>query len=806
MVRNYLKIALRNLVKNKVHSFINIGGLAVGMASCMLILLYVFDEASYDKHHADTDQLYRIASEVKSEKWVGTGAVYAPALKKDFAEVEQVARLLRFPGIDKMLVAHGQSQMKIFETNTYFVDSTFFQLFNYTAKFGDLKTAPYTPNSIVISEKLATKFFNSQNPLNQTLKVVLSFGEQLYTIKGVFKAEANKSHITANMFLSMNNGHINGFMASQNSWTGNNIFHTYFKLKKGINKHLFESKLTPWLYGYGGKDFKAQGFDKKLFIQPVKDIYLHSNFGFEVATNGNIKNLYLFTSVAIFILLIACINFMNLATARSEKRAKEVGLRKTIGAERKSLVFQFLSESLLMTFVALFLTIAIIQLTTPIFNQLFNKNLSLFHSPNSILWLIVVVLITGLISGMYPAFYLSSFKPISVLKGFSFHSNSAPFIRKSLVVFQFSISIILILSAILINKQMSYMGNKNLGFSKSQKLIIPVQNNESAEKLKTLKAELSKQVQITNLGIGGSYPGIESVNSNLFYAEGKSATENVDIKTIYTEGGYLKTLRMSLLQGRDFNVVASTDHGSILLNETAVKKLGYKVEEALGKKVNFDFNNTTNSLQIIGVIKDYNFESLHQDIKPLAHLVNPFFSGPNRYLIAEISSNDYTKVIASVNTIWNKINPNSPFEYSFLDADFQRNYKTEEQSSKLIQLFTFLAIFISSLGLFGLASFVAEQRTKEIGIRKVLGASVTNLWQLLSKDFVILVIISCLIAAPIAYYFMNEWLQKYTYRTEISWWIFIVAGVGALLITLLTVSYQAIKAALMNPVKSLKTE
>ena len=806
MIRNYLKIAWRNLLKNKVYSFINIGGLAVGMASCLLILLFVLDESSYDKHHKDSHQLFRIASEGKDEKWVGTGAVYASALKKDFPEVEQTARLLRFPGIDKMLVAHEQSQKKFFETKAYFVDSTFFQLFGYSTKYGDLNQALNTPNSLVISEEIAERFFGNTNPINQSLKVTLSFGEQIYTVKGVFIDRGLKSHIPANMFLSMNNGHINGFMSSQTTWTGNNIFHTYVKLKSATNPQVFESKLTSWLYRYGGKDFKAQGFDKKLFIQQVRDIYLHSNFGFEVASNGNVSTVYLFTSIAIFLLLIACINFMNLSTARSEKRAKEVGLRKTMGAARKSLVFQFLSESVLLSFIALLFTIAMVLIAIPYFNQLFSKNLSLFQAPSSLLWLLLVALATGIISGIYPAFYLSAFKPISVLKGFSFHSYSGIIIRKGLVVFQFTISVILILSAILVNKQMAYMGNKHLGFNKSQKLIIPVQNTESISKINTLKTELQHNSAIKNIGVGGTYPGIETVNSILIYAEGKNAKDNVDVKTIYAEHGYLETLGMSLLRGREFNIDANVDQNSIILNETAVSKLGYTMDQAVGKKIYFDFDNATNSMQIIGIVKDYNFESLHQDIKPLAQLVHPFFSGPNRYLIADIQTDQYASLLKEVNNIWNKINPNSPFEYSFLDEDFQRNYLAEEQSKKLIQLFTFLAIFISCLGLFGLASFVAEQRTKEIGIRKVLGATVTNLWQLLSKDFVVLVIISCLIATPIAYYFMHNWLQKYTYRTDISWWIFALAMAGALLVTVITVSFQAIRAALANPVKSLRTE
>jgi len=799
-------MAWRNITRHKGYSAINIGGLSVGMTACLLIMLYVKNEMSYDKHHKNSDRVFRIASESKGEKWVGTGAVYANGLRIYFPEVEQTTRLLRFPGSEKMLLSNTKKQKKFYESNAYFVDSTFFQIFNYESKYGDINNALNTPNSLVISENLAKKIFGVENPTGQNLNVVLPFGAVDFTIKGVFMDNGNKSHIPANMFLSMNNGLTNGFVNSQTTWSGNNIFHTYVKLKQGTNAKAFEKKLTPWLYRNGGDEFKVAGFDKQLFIQPVEDIYLHSNFGFEIAGNGNISTIYLFTGIALFILMIACINFINLSTAKSEQRAKEVGLRKAFGAKKHSLIFQFLSESVLLSFIALLLTIAMTQLTIPIFNQLFDKSLSLFQTPYTLAWLFLTVLLTGIISGLYPAFYLSSFKPISVLKVFSLNTKSAVFIRKGLVVFQFSISIILILAAILMQKQMSFMANQNLGFNKNQKLIIPVQNSESVSKLSTLKNELQKNVYIKSIAVGGTYPGIESVTSMLFYAEGKNANENVDTRTIYAENGYLKTLGIELLHGREFYSEVSTEQGSIILNKAAIEKLGYKIETALGKKVQFDFNNTTQTMVIVGIVKDYNFESLQQSIKPLALTVNPFFSMLNRYLIADINTDQYSSLISSVGSIWNKINPESPFEYSFLDQDFERNYKTEMQNSRLIKIFTFLAIFISCLGLFGLASFVAGQRTKEIGIRKVVGATVFSLWKLLSKDFVILVVISSIIAVPVAYYFMQQWLQKYEYRTEIKWWIFGLAGVLALLIALMTVSFQAIKAALANPVKSLRTE
>lgn len=806
MIKHYIKIALRSLIRSKGFSFINIFGLATGMTSCVLIMLYVTDEMSYDKHHKDGFRLYRIASEVKDEKWVVAPAPMAEALKKDFPEVEQSARLLRFPGAEKMLLKYEQNQKQFFETNAYYVDSTYFELFSYAFKFGDIHTALSGPNTIVISDDVATKFFGNENPVDQVLKVGLSFGEFNYTVKGVFKNTGNKSHIPSNLFLSMNNGDIGGWVKSQTKWATNSIFHTYVKLKEGSDARAFENKLHGFLNQNGGEEFKAAGFEKRLFIQPVEDIYLHSDYGYEVAPNGNIKYLYIFTSIAVFLLLIACINFMNLSTARSEKRAKEVGMRKVNGADRSSLVGQFLGESLLMSGLALVFTIIMIQLLIPVFNQLTHKELSLIQSPNIFIWLTLLTVLTGLLSGLYPAFYLSSFKPISVLKGATRNSISAATIRKGLVVFQFTISIALILGAILISQQMNYMSNQNLGFDKNQKIVLPIQTSEANTSSNTLKNELLNISQVTAAAKGGTYPGIESITSMLFYAEGKTPQENVDIKTNYAEPGYIETLGIELLQGRDFAKEFTNDQGALILNEEAINQLGYTIDNAVGKKVYFEFQNATQSLDIIGVVKNYHFQSLHQKIKPLALSVHPLFSLPNNYLILDVKSSHYSELIATLQKTWNKINPNSPFAYSFLDQDFQNNYEKEERTSQLIQYFTFIATVVACLGLFGLATFSAEQRVKEIGVRKVLGASVSQIITLLSKDFMKLVVISMVLSSPVAYYLMNEWLQGFAYRIDIKWWVFAISGGAAVLIALLTIGFQAIKAALINPVESLRSE
>jgi putative ABC transport system permease protein len=805
MFQSYFKIGWRNLLHNKGFSFINIFGLAVGMTACVLIMLYVVDEMSYDKHHEDGDRIYRIASEVKGEKYVALSAPIAEGLKKDFPEVEQSTRLLRFPGTDKMLLREEKSQKQFFEINGFYVDSTFLQVFTYDLKFGDVN-ALNEPNTIILSEDVAAKFFGNENPVDQVLKVTLPFGDFNYTIKGVFR-KTNKSHIPANMLLSMDNGDVGGWVRNQHNWANNNIFHTYVKLKTGTDSKYFESKLTKFLEHNGGEDFKAAGFSKSLFIQPLPDIYLHSDYEFEVAPNGSIKYLYIFISIAIFLLLIACINFMNLSTARSERRSKEVGLRKVIGAEKHSLISQFLTESILMSVLALLLVVLLIQLTIPIFNQLINKQLSLIQLPNVYFWLVGLTISTGLLAGLYPAFYLSSFKPVTVLKGKLVNTFSGVMIRKGLVVFQFTISIVLILSAILIGDQMRFLSNTNLGFNKSQKIVLPIQTSEANKNAEALKAALLTNSKVIAATHASSYPGIENINDMLFYAEGKSINETVDITLLNAGNDYIETLGIHLLHGRGFSKEFTGDSAAVVLNEAAIKQLGYGADNAVGKNIYFEWQSKKFTMNIIGVVKDYHFQSLHQEIKPMALTVSPIFgSPPMSYLILDTNTGDYADLIALLERAWKKINSDSPFAYSFLDQDFQKNYEKETLTLTLIRYFTLIAIVIACLGLFGLASFTAEQRVKEIGIRKVLGSSISQIVMLLSKDFLKLVIISFVIASPIGYYAMTEWLQSFAYHVNISLWVFAVAGTSAVLIALMTISFQSIRAAVANPVNSLKSE
>jgi putative ABC transport system permease protein len=812
MLKNYFKIAYRNLTRNKAFSFINILGLAVGLTTCILMTSYIFSELGYDQQNKNADRIYRIAYKAvkkvnpEDKSWASTAAPISWGLKTDMPEVEQSTRLLKFPSLDKMLLKyeHGNDKKLFYETNGYYVDSTFFQIFTYDFIFGNAQTALNEPNSIVISEQIARKIFGSENPVNKSITIGLPYGDFRYTVKGVFGDSNIKSHIPAHFFLSMRNGDVGTWVENETNWATNNIFHTYVKLKEGANAENFEKKLPAFIERRGGKDLKEMGILRQLFIQPVTDIYLHSDLDNEIAPNGNITYLYILGSIALFVLLIACINFMNLSTARSLKRAKEVGVRKVLGAERKSLIYQFLGESTLMSCLALLLALLIAYLILPLFNNLTQKNISLFDQPAIWIWIIILTIGTGLLSGIYPAFYLSSFRPITVLKGKLLNNFSGAVIRKGLVVFQFVISICLILGVIIIQRQLQFMNDQQLGFNKNQQVVLPLQNPGAVKNYEVLKTELLKNPSVKKVTSGSTYPGISSVDDMIFYAEGKSVKDAIDIHLANVDNEYFETLGLKLVEGRGFSKEFTADSNSIVLNETALRELGYPMNTALGRKIYFDFQGNHTMMQIIGIVRNFNFESLYNTIKPFAF--NTLMGNKHSYVIANISAKNYAGIIHEMTVSWNKINPGIPFVYSFLDKDFQKNYEKDQRASGIVWGFTVIAILIACLGLFGLSAFAAEQRFKEIGVRKVLGASVISIVGLLSKDFIRIVLVAILIATPMGWYFMNKWLAGFAYRTPVSWWIFALTGILAICIALITVSFQAIRAAVANQIKSLRSE
>ncbi|GAB3524072.1 ABC transporter permease [Emticicia fontis] len=767
-------------------------------------MLYVVDELSYDKHHKNGDRIFRVALETRDEQWSSAAAPVAQGFKKDFAEVEEATRLLNFPNIDKVLLNNEKEKKQFYETNAYYVDDTFFKVFTYDFKFGNSETALTQPNTIVLSETVANKIFGNENPVDKVINVEIPYGKLNYTVKGVFKDKQQKSHINAHLLISMQNGDVGQWVVRQTNWAINSIFHTYIKLKPKTDRVAFERKLPSFWERNGGADMRVINVTKTIFLQPLQEIYLKSSIGNEISANGSMTYIYIFSSIAAFLLLIACINFMNLSTARSEKRAKEVGVRKVMGANKDSLIKQFLGESLIMSFIALFVALLLVQLCLPAFNNFTQKNISILQNPSILLWVVGLTLVTAILAGLYPSFYLSSFRPIAVLKGKLINSISATFIRKGLVVFQFAISVTLILVTIVIWKQMGLIRNQDLGFNKDHQLIIPFRSAATANNYNALKSEALKNAKVISASAGTSYPGIQLVEDQFFYAEGKSMEEKVDILFARANDDYIETLGYKLLYGRSFSKNSTADSNAIILNESAIKQLGYDVKNAVGKRVNYEERGKVLNREIIGIVKNFNFHSLHEAIGPYG--IVKLEGDQHNFFIANLQKGNFKSTIASIEQIWKRLNPASPFEYYFLDQDFQRSYQKEEKTSGIITYFMLITIFIACLGLFGLAAFSAEQRTKEIGVRKVLGATVGQVIGLFTKDFLKLVLIACVIAFPAGSWLMTQWLKNFAYQIELAWWIYAIAGLTTLIIAFLTVSYQATKAALMNPIKSLKIE
>ncbi|MCU0447078.1 MAG: ABC transporter permease [Microscillaceae bacterium] len=762
MLKNYLKIAFRNLWNNKIYSFINLSGLALGITCCMLILLLIRHELSYDLHHPQAEQLYRVTTELGKDDEIFKSATTPPPLawnlKKDFPEIQQVTRVLGLFGVNKSIFTYEEK--RFFEEKGFYVDSTFFQIFKYEFLSGNAQTALNEPNTIVITENIAQKLFGQQSAIGKVIKINNNFGEISYKITGVLKAKQANSHIEANFLMSLNSkGGISEFAYNNQEWVGNNFLYTYLQLKPNTIAQNLEAKLPKFIDRYAGEALRKDGRKKEHFLQVVSNIHLYSDLSNEISGNSNITYVYILTAISILILLIACINFMNLSTARSGKRSKEVGLRKVLGAYKIQLIQQFMGESLLIAGLAFGLSLAFLELILPSFEQLINQNLnfSIFNNFSNLLYLLGLSLFTGFLAGIYPAFYLSAFQPIKVLKGKLGNRFSASFLRKGLVVFQFSISITLIVGTILILEQLQFLQNKDLGFKKVDKLIVPMRTPEAQAQYKTLQAEWQKISQVVALSGATSHPATSVLNDMNFYAEGKNAKDGSILKMNYTDYDFLKSVDFQLVKGRYFDKKYKSDSSKVVVNENTLQRLGIKLEEAIGKKIKAIRNSM--SFEIIGVVKDFHFQSLHSPIEPYVFLLNEqgnYFP----YVIINYKTAKPLQFLQNLKEVWDKYNSTVPFEYSFLENDLARQYEADQRFSWIIQTFTGIAIFIACLGLFGLASFTTEQRTKEIGIRKVLGASVNQIVILLSQNFIKLVLIAFLIASPLAYYLMSQWLQN----------------------------------------------
>ncbi|MDN5286200.1 MAG: FtsX-like permease family protein [Mucilaginibacter sp.] len=797
MIRNYLKVAVRTLLKNKGFTFINILGLALGLATCLLIIFYVVDELGYDRYNTKYDRIYRVNTDITDNGTVSSYALtptpVADALNRELPEVEKAMRItpaynIRFKKGNEIVREDG---------TTFYCEAGIFDIFTFPMLSGDPKTALTEPNSVVINESTAKRYFNRTNVVGETLFLVTD--STTHKITGVIRDMPLQSHFKANFLMSCN-------PVNKGKWNSLSAFSTYVLLKPGADYKRFETKFTALMksnlnaHPLDGKKPKSLNQYLKFSLTPLKDIHLKSNKLWELGTNGNIQYIYIFSVVAIFILLLACINFMNLSTARSANRAREVGVRKVLGSSRKHLIFQFLAESLIVTFVAAFIAILAAWTLLPLFNHFSNKELSITFQ--ILIWLLpallIIVIVVGVLAGSYPAFFLSAFQPIDVLKGKLSAGFKGGALRNILVIFQFSISIFLIIGTLVIYNQLNYIQNKDLGFNRSQVLTINSVNTLNNPQI--LKQEIKQIPGVVNATLTSYLPvgGWRSAGS--ISADQKDEQSTTQFWKV--DEDYLNTMDMKLKEGRSFSAQLKTDSTAIVINETAAKMLGY-TNDPINKPLYSGTGNDAKKYTIIGVVKDFNFSSLRDNITPLVMVIGDSWVAR---LSVRVNTHDLRTTLAQIEDKWKTVAPNEHIEYSFMDEDFNALYRTEQRMGNLFIAFTTLAIIIACLGLFSLAAYAAEQRNKEIGIRKVLGAGVSTLVAMLSKDFIKLVFISIIIATPLAWLVMNKWLQGYAYRQNIQWWVFVVTALATVVIAFVTICFQSVKAAMANPVESLKNE
>jgi putative ABC transport system permease protein len=810
MLRNYLKTAIRNLWKNKGFSAINIVGLAIGLATCLLILIFVMDELSYDRYNDKADRIYRLDGEIK---FGGNHFILAvapapagPAVLRDYPEVEKE---VRFRSNGGKLVKKGTQNIR--EEAVIWADSTLFDVFTLPMIEGDPHTALKEARSVVITERIAKKYFDQTHVVGRTLVINDSIP---YKVTGVIRDLPVASHFHFDFFLSMTE--LEDAKRTDDGWLSNN-FNTYLLLREGTDPVKFEAKLgglvtkyvAPLLHAAVNislEDFYKAGNTVKFSLTPLTAIHLHSNKTAELDANGNIQYVYIFGAIAAFILLIACVNFMNLSTARSANRAKEVGIRKVLGSLRGSLISQFMLESVLISFMAMLLAIGFAFLLLPVFNQLSAKHMELGLFSRSWLWpsMLGLMLMVGLLAGSYPAFFLSAFRPIVVLKGGVASGFKTSWLRNSLVVFQFFISIFLLVGTAVIDRQLNFIQSRELGFNRSQVLIIhnPYVMGSQA---RVFEEKVLHLPGVEGATMSGYLPTADNRNDDaIFLSPDLDIKKSISMQTWPIDDQYIPVLGMKMVKGRNFSKEFLTDSTAVIVNEATLRFLQgqnpletklYRIDDIQTKK--------TKAFHIIGVVKDFNFNSLREVVTPMVL----FLAHDDGSLALRVNnSGNLHRLAGQIETEWRKMAPSQPFSYDFMDDEFNNIYLNEQRMGGISLSFSLLAIFIACLGLFGLTAYAAEQRTREIGIRKVLGASVAGIIRLLSRDFLRLVVVAMLIAFPLSWFVMGRWLEDFAYRISIGWEVFAVAAVLAVGIALLTVSVQAVKAALANPVKSLRSE
>ncbi len=797
MFKNYLKVAFRNLLKNKGISFINITGLAIGITSCILIFLFIHNELSYDKQNKKFDNIFRVLTIDKalgvSSNLVGiTLPALGPAMKNEFPEVKEEVRVNRS---GKDLIEYNQKFL--YSKDLIYAEPSLFKVFDFDFLNGNKASALTKPNTAVLTEEISKRIFGNENPIGKSFKVD---NDKDIEVVGILKDIPRTSHLAMDVIISIYPTAQDTNLAKYlNSW--NNIsMTTYVLLNNPSSESSVESKLEPLIRKNNvGKNFNVT-------LQPLKDVHLKSSdilFDDANRDKSDIGYIYSLFAVAIFIILIAAFNFMNLSTAKAVGRAKEVGLRKVVGAIRYQLILQYLGEAVLLSFLSLILAMFLVECFAPLINLPIKGSYILFFIENPVFLasLIISILILGLLSGIYPAFILSRFKPASILKGSAKHNKSGIWMRRILVTVQFTVSIGMIIGTYIVYQQLNYIRSKNVGYNREQVMTLDLNDQQLQKNSHLLENEIQKLLSVESVSLSSNLPG-RGFGRTGIQPEGYSSKDDIWIVSIMSaDEKFLPNMKMELAEGRNFSLKFPADQKeSVIINQAAAKALKWK--NPLNKKLSFG-GNSPNKLNVIGVVKDFNFASMRHQIEPLLIVDNP---NTNNVLSIRIKKGRIPDAVNSVEQTWQKVNPGRPFEFNFLDDEFEQLYKTESSFSTLIGSFTFLAIFIACLGLFGLASYMTEQRTKEIGIRKVLGASIPGILYIISKQFIILIILANLIAWPLAYYFMNGWLKDFAYRIDIGVSTFIIAGILTLLIAIFTISYQAIKAAAVNPAKSLRYE
>ena len=788
MLKNYFKVAFRNLLRNKAFSFINISGLAIGMASAILILLWIQNEMSHDRFHAKGDRIYvmnnRDHFNGKLWAWNTTPKILGPTLKADYPEVEDVARINRC----SFLFTVGDKHLNV---QGVFTDSGFLNIFSFPLLKGNANKALSDNYHIVLTEKLAKKLFGNEDAMGKT---ILIDSNANFTVSGVLKDLPNNTAFNFEYLLPWSYMKTIG---QDDAWWGNNSIKNFVLLKPGVSQAAFDAKVKDVTINHTKDGDKST---TQVFTQPFEDMWLYSKSDNGQYVGGRIERVKIFSIIAAFILLIACINFMNLSTARSEKRAKEVGIRKVVGAQKVFLIAQFIGESIILAFLAGVLAIIIVWIALPGFDKLVQKELFLDFG-NPLLWLFALgfIVFTGFVAGSYPAFFLSSFQPVKVLKGTFKSHNATVSPRKVLVVLQFTFAIALIICTIIIEHQIKYAEDRDSGYAKEKLAYVPIEGDIDKH-YDVIKHELLNRGAA--IAVTKSMSPISTRYSDGWGWQWEGSTEadkKTDFVRMASEADFIKTMGVKLIAGRDIDIKNyPADSTAMLLNETAVKAMRFT--NPVGQVVQADGNKWT----VVGVVKDFIYESPYDKINPLAVMGPASWFTTVHFKLNPANTTEKNLDIAR--QVFKEFNPQYPFNYKFIDEDYAAKFGEEKRTGTLAALFAGLTIFISCLGLFGLAAYMAENRIKEIGVRKVLGASVANITTLLSKDFLKLVIISFLIAAPVAFWAMDKWLQSYTYRISIEWWVFALAGIVSVVIAILTVSYQAIRAAIANPVKNLRTE